>query len=106
MKELETVEATQRRLYKQVEDNLIKDKIRVEESLDREQIVFEKNKEYQLKQQEEMKNKIKDLGISNNKKLEELKNKNTKLEKLIQKDEERLKQLRQIYQEEQAQIHA
>ena len=58
LKELETSEATQLRLYRQTEEDLLKEKKIIEEIRDQEEIVFKKNKEYLQKENLKLKEKI------------------------------------------------
>lgn len=100
LKELETCEATQLRLYRQTEEDLLKEKKNIEEIRDQEEIVFKKNKEYLQRENLKLQNKIEKWTKKMQDSTNDFEEKIKLLEILKNNDEKRLDNLSNIYEEE------
>ena len=100
LKELETSEATQLRLYRQTEEDLLKEKKIIEEIRDQEEIVFKKNKEYLQKENLKLKEKIDKWTKKMQDHTNDFDDKIKLLEIQKKNDEDRLENLNFIYEEE------
>ncbi len=100
IKELETNEETEIRLYKQSEDNLLREKQKYEEIKSQEEIVFKRNKRSLIKENKILKAKIDEWTIKFNENRDKFDDKIQKLETKKNLDQLRLQKLKQIYEDE------